>query len=255
MPISPSPQLIVLPETAERPALPFLLLRDRWRTLRITVRSDGGVTVKVPLRARIGDVLDAVHRKRAWIEAKRAFYRARLLPPPRRWAEGELFYYLGRPFRLRFAAPALTGRRRAVMARLRGNELVIRPGPAPLTPEAVRRAVEQWRQATAENLLRRRLDRLRARAGARLDVPLPALRVRSLKRRWGSCSARGEITLARQLAAVPLAHVDYVIFHELCHLRHMDHGPRFHALLEELLPGAAVRARELHLWGLEHAKD
>lgn len=259
-----APELIVLPEAAGRPALPFLLLRDRWRTLRITVRPDGGVTVKVPIRARIGDVLAAVNRKRAWIEAKRTFFRQRPLPPPRAYVEGEIFYYLGRPFRLRFTAPGTAGytgtgpgRRRAAVAQLWGSELLIRPGRAPLTPDAVRRAVEHWRQKTTESLLRRRLIRLHAQACARLGdrLPLPTLKVRSLKRRWGSCSARGEITLARQLSAVPPVYVDYVIFHELCHLRHMNHGPRFHALLDALVPGAAALARELHLWGLEHPKD
>lgn len=258
MPKTFAPELIVLPETDGRAALPVLLERDRWRTLRITVRPDGGVTVKAPVRAGIQDVLDAVTRKRAWIEAKRDFFRTRPLPPPRRYAEGELFYYLGRPFRLRFAVPA--GRRRAALARLRGNELVLYPGLTPLSPESVRRAVERWRQATAESLLRRRLARLHAEVRARMgaegeDFPHPSLRVRSLQRRWGSCSARGEITLARQLSAVPLAYVDHVILHELCHLRHMNHGPRFRALLEQLSPGAAATARALHLWGLEHPKD
>ncbi len=255
MPRPIAPELIVLPETADLPALPFLLLRDRWRTLRITVQADGSVTVKAPFRARPRDVLDAVQRKRAWIEAKRHFFRERVLPPPRLWVEGEVAYYLGRPFRLRFAEPASAGRRRAAAAKLRGKELVILPGSAPLTSDTVRRSVELWRQNTAESLLRRRLLRLYAKVRARLDVPCPTLRVRSLKRRWGSCSARGEITLARQLSAAPLAYVDYVILHELCHLRHMNHGPRFHALLEELLPDAAIRARELRLWGLEHTKD
>ncbi len=249
------PELIVLPETSALPALPFLLLRDRRRTLRITVQADGGVTVKAPFHARPRDVLDAVQRKRAWIEAKRRFFREHALPPPRLWVEGEVVYYLGRPFRLRFADPAPAGRRRAAVAELRGKELVILPGSAPLTPDAVRRSVERWRQSVAESLLRRRLSRLYTRVRARLDVPCPTLRVRSLKRRWGSCSTQGGITLARQLSAAPLAYVDYVILHELCHLWHMNHGPRFHALLEELLPGAAIRARELHLWGLEHAKD
>ncbi|MCH5278003.1 MAG: M48 family metallopeptidase [Desulfovibrionaceae bacterium] len=255
MPRPVAQERITLPETADWPALPLELTCDRWRSIRITVRPDGAVLVKAPFRARRESVLDAVQRKRGWIEAKRRFFRERGLPPPRLWAEGEILYYVGQSFRLRFDAQGRAGRRRGAVALLRGRELVIRPGNAPLTPDLARRAVEAWRQSLAESLFRRRLARLYARYAGRLGVPCPALRVRSLKRRWGSCSARGVVTLARQLSAAPLACVDYVIVHELCHLRHMNHGPRFHALLEELLPGAARLAKELQRWGLEHGRE
>lgn len=252
-----APKPLILPETAELPALPVSLLRDHCRTIRITVRPDGGVTVKAPLRLGTEALLNAILRRRSWIEAKRRFFREHAPPPPRLWTEGEIFYYVGRPFRLRLSgidAPGQPGRRGAE-AGLRGRELVLRPGNSPLTPELTRRAVERWRQNLAESLFRRRLARLYARCGERLGAPCPALRVRSLKRRWGGCSARGIMTLARQLSAAPLACVDYVIVHELCHLRHMNHGPGFYALLEELLPGAARLAKELQRWGLEHGGE
>lgn len=256
---TPAPELIVLPEADECPALTFLLVRDRFRTLRITVKPDGNVTVKAPGRARTADVLAAVQGKREWIEAKRTFFRRRCRPGPRTYEDGELFYYLGRPFQLRLVPPAQTGaptgRARLPAARLQGRELLV-AGPN-LTPDRVRKAVETWRQQTSESLLGRRLPRLHALACRVLGdaPPLPDLKVRSLKRRWGSCSTRGGITLARQLSAVPLEGVDYVILHELCHLRRMDHSPRFYELLERLLPDARARARRLHLWGLEHPKD
>lgn len=270
-PKTSAPELIVLPEADGQPALPFLLVRDRFHTLRITVKPDGSVTVKAPARTRAADILAAVEGRRAWIEAKRAFFRQRPQPEPRRYADGETFYYLGRPFRLRLlptdglsATDAAVSRtsaaesRRPVRlpsARLSGRELVVTG--TDLTPDRVRKALETWRQRTALRLLGKRLPRLHAYACQVLgdSVPLPALNVRSLKRRWGSCSVRGEITLARQLSAVPLEGVDYVILHELCHLRRMDHSPHFHALLDRLLPDARDRAQRLHVWGLEHAKD
>lgn len=247
-----APERISLPETTELPSLSFELVRDRWRSIRISVRPDGMVTVKAPFRVGRTDLLNIVQRRRNWIEAKRRFFQARTLPPPRLWAEGEYFYYVGRPFCLCFGAPVRPGRRRGAVAGLQGRKLMLRPGSATLTPDVVRRAVEKWRQSLAEKLFRHRLARLYAKFGGRLGVPCPSLRVRSLKRRWGSCSARGVVTLARQLSAAPLACVDYVIVHELCHLRHMNHGPGFHALLEELLPGATQLARALQRWGLEH---
>ena len=75
-----------------------------------------------------------------------------------------------------------------------------------------------------------------------------------MKRRWGSCSVRGEITLAAQLIAMPLPLIDYVIFHELCHLRAMNHGKAFHTLLRLLLPDKKNREESIRIWALEHPR-
>ena len=81
-----------------------------------------------------------------------------------------------------------------------------------------------------------------------------SLTVRFLRRRWGSCSVRGSITLAAQLTEMPLPLIDYVLCHELCHLRAMNHGTGFHALLRTLLPDAGEREKLIHIWGLEHPR-
>lgn len=247
---------MVLPENQAAEALPFLLLRDRWKTLRITVRPDASVVVKAPLRADKSYVLGAVLGKRDWIEAKRLFFRQRGLPPERTYQDGEIFHYLGRPFRLLLVPQdVLSSRIRRPQVRLRADRLEV--CGTNLTPESVCAAIQAWRQGVTFRLVQKRLLRLHHQACRILgdDIPTPGLRVRSLKRRWGSCSSRGEITLACQLSAVPLAGVDYVILHELCHLRRLDHSPHFHALLCRLLPDAKQRARQLQAWGLNHARD
>lgn len=255
---SPTEELMVLAKTSSFPALTFLLRRDHCRTLRIVVRPDGTVTVRAPFRTRGAEVIRIVAARRSWIEAKRAFFRQRPAPLPHRYESGESFFYLGRPYRLRLEEDAEASPRRLPVIRLRGDELVARGRH--LTPDRIRRAVRDWRKDIGKKLYGRRLRRLHERVCRILDdaPPTPGLRVRSLKRRWGSCAlkdGRGEITLALRLSAAPLACVDHVILHELCHLRHMNHSPAFHALLRRLDPEAAATARRLHLWGLEHGED
>ena len=111
-----------------------------------------------------------------------------------------------------------------------------------------------WRLDIAKLILSRRLPRLDERARAVFGDGRGAsgLTVRSLKRRWGSCSVRGQITLASRLIELPLPLIDYVICHELCHLRHMDHSPSFHAALLRLLPEARKREKEIRIWSLGH---
>ena len=102
-----------------------------------------------------------------------------------------------------------------------------------------------------------RLAALDAEARALLCDRLSAsgLTVRSLKRRWGSCSVHRQITLAAQLIELPLPLIDYVICHELCHLRHMDHSPSFHAALRRMLPDARSREKSIRIWSLEHPRS
>ena len=65
---------------------------------------------------------------------------------------------------------------------------------------------------------------------------------------WGSCSVRGNINLNLRLVTLPEALRDYVMLHELCHLKEMNHGPRFHALLESVCPGHHALEKELRTY-------
>ena len=134
----------------------------------------------------------------------------------------------------------------------------VAPAPAPETkPADIEAAFKAWRMALAKLVLSRRLARLDAEARRLFGDRAAAsgLTVRSLKRRWGSCSVRGQITLAAQLIELPLPLIDYVIGHELCHLRHMDHSPAFHAALRSLLPDAREREKRIRIWSLEHPRS
>ncbi len=68
---------------------------------------------------------------------------------------------------------------------------------------------------------------------------------------WGSCSVRGNINLNLRLVTLPQELQDYVMLHELCHLREMNHGPRFHALLESVCPGHRALAKELRSYRIQ----
>jgi len=74
---------------------------------------------------------------------------------------------------------------------------------------------------------------------------VPALALSSARTRWGSCSAQGGIRLNWRLIHLPPAIVDYVVVHELAHLRHMNHGPRFWALVESVCPEYRALRAEL----------
>lgn len=78
-----------------------------------------------------------------------------------------------------------------------------------------------------------------------MDLQYTQLKFRKMRRRWGSCSSQRVITLNKELLKLERELVDYVIVHELSHLKHMDHSPRFHALVEQYLPNSQVFRKEL----------
>lgn len=232
----------------------FLFRRDGCRTLRMTVKPDGSVCVKSPAALPLERVLSFVRSRLDWVQEKRTFF-AEHRGVPVSAEEGAPVLYLGRVFLLR-----RTPWKRHARARFVGNVLelpCLRPGADDnARAEAADRALRRWRLETAKLVLARRLERMAAMARTVLgdDAVVFSLTVRFLRRRWGSCSVRGNITLAAQLTEMPLPLIDYVLCHELCHLRAMNHGAGFHALLRTLLPDAAKRERLIHIWGLEHPR-
>ena len=228
----------------------FLFQRDGCRTLRMAIRTDGSILVKAPAGLSIENVFSFMLSRLAWIRSKRDFFVSHKGESPL-LKEGQTVLFLGRPFLL-----CPVPRTRGARAELTGHALKLPcPGTTP-SDEAVERAFRRWRRETARLVLGRRLARMERRAQIVFNdsAAVRAFAVRSLKRRWGSCSVRGDITLAEQLIAMPLPLIDYVICHELCHLRAMNHGPSFHALLRLLLPDAGEREKRIHIWSLEHPR-
>ena len=243
----PSPRKPSPPEELSLPeGLDFTLQRDHCRTLRLAVKPGGAVLVKAPAAMPLENIMGFVRTKLDWIREKRSFFLEHH-GNRTEFREGGIVHFLGRPFHL-----APVEKRRGSRPRLTADKLEL---PCRSTaPEDIEAAFTAWRMDMAKLILSRRLARLDASARAIFGDKrgISGLTVRTLKRRWGSCSVRGQITLASRLIELPLPLIDYVICHELCHLRHMDHSPTFHAALLRMLPDARKREKEIRIWSLEH---
>lgn len=202
----------------------------RRKTVAITVEPSGHVTVKAPIAAAVDQIERILERRRNWI--RRRVQRVLSLPPapaPREWVNGETHRYLGRQYRLKVepGSPAgvrLVGRyfRAAVMD--------------PSDRESVRRQMERWYLDHARGVFTRRLAELvRSTPRLALNDPPPLL-VRRLRKRWGSCSPEGRILMNVDAIKLPVGCIDYLLVHELCHLRVPHHGPEFWRLLGLCLP-------------------
>ena len=100
---------------------------------------------------------------------------------------------------------------------------------------AVRSAVEGWMRRQAKPVFEDSIER-QFHWFEQQGFVRPTLRIKKMRTRWGSLSARGYINLNMALLHYPADALDYVVMHELCHLKHMDHGPGFHALMDARMP-------------------
>lgn len=206
-------------------------IRRSARARRVGVRvdpRDGAVEVVLPRWARERDAAAAVVELRPWIDrrlAEAAAARARVE------ARGSTVPYLGGTLEL-VPEPGRTRVHR------RGDLLLVPAGDA-------RPALERWyrRQARAE------LEPRVARAAAAVGRPVARLTVRDQRTRWGSCTAAGALSFNWRLLLAPEEVLDYVVWHECCHLVVLDHSPRFWALLGRHLPGYAEPQRWLRRHG------
>lgn len=213
----------------------FVLRRSRRRTIGFTI-GDDGLRVTAPAWATLGQIDDAVREKSPWILAKLRDWhlrRERLALAQTQWRPGGELPYLGRRIRLDLSAE----RRRTAYsgdADAPGDgDMLWLPLPADADASRIRDTAQAWLQQRARAWFGARLEHFLTRTG----LTVRHWRLSSAATRWGSCSSDGSIRLNWRLIHFAPDVIDYVIAHELAHLREMNHSPDFWAEVEQILPG------------------
>lgn len=221
--------------------IPYRYCHSRRRTLGMTVRPDKSVTVRVPLRTPLSAIREFVARRGAWIARVWAQFDSQEATAGQGYGSGAPFLFQGEVYRLALE-PLERGERASVQ--LRGDRLVVATPAAP-TPAELREQVDAWYRARAGELFRERLIACHARMFPD-GQPLPALTIRPMTSRWGSYSYHTRrVTLNLNLVKLPLACLDYVICHELCHITVRHHGPAFWRLVGRHCPEYPALRRQL----------
>jgi predicted metal-dependent hydrolase len=203
---------------------------DRARRVRVSVDAAGGVEVILPRRSPASAAPAAIAELRPWIERRlQAASAVRDAIAER----GATLPYLGGQLAL-ISEPGRTRAHRS------GDDLHV-----PAEPERARAAIERWYRRAAAKEIAPRLDG----AARELGTSYSALSIRGQRTRWGSCSARGAMSFNWRLLLAPEAVLDYVVWHEACHLRVMDHSPVFWALVRRHCPGYEEQRRWLRRHG------
>ncbi len=210
---------------------------DRKQKIAIHVHPDASIQVDAPEGEDMARIHCAVLKRARWISNHVLQARAqREHVLPRSYVSGEGHFYLGRRYQLKVTDTNGAGPQVKLW---RGRILVELDERA---PDAVRRQLYRWYRERASEVFDRRLHEIAERVPWLREVP--PLRLLKMRRQWGSCSPQGAVFLNPHLVKAPRECVDYVITHELCHLKEHNHSRRYYRLLREIMPGwEPVKAR------------
>jgi predicted metal-dependent hydrolase len=202
--------------------------RDR-KTLAIHVYPDQHVEVVAPNNASIEQVFEKVKKRASWIYKKQLeFSRLQPIQPKPEYQTGETFRYLGKQFRLLI----LVGKPEIKLKHGRFQIIC----PESYTSTQREKLLISWFRNRGKYIFMERLL-LCLRDTTIIEInEIPKWGIKAMPTRWGSCTKEGKIYFNFELLSAPKPCIDYVIFHELCHLLEHNHSPQFYRLLSKVYP-------------------
>lgn len=224
--------------------LDYRLLRSKRRSIGFLI-DDDGLRITAPKWVTLAEIDNAIREKQRWIFAKlneRRERSARRLQPQMQWRDGAALPYLGAEITLRIRATQAAG----ISFDPHTRELTVCL-PADAAEQQLKDRVQGWLQAEAKRLFAERLPVY----AEKLDVSYRSFALSSATTQWGCCTADGRIRLNWRLIHFSLPLIDYVIAHELSHLREMNHSPRFWATVQSVFPEFAAAKKALR----DHAPE
>jgi len=211
----------------------FQVIRTKRKTFALVINPDGSLTVRAPLRATKKQINSLIEKHDQWIrtqqekvlEANRNFL-------PKKYTAGETFLYLGS------RAPLEIVERQAASLVLK-DKFYIASRALPSAQETFK----EWYRKQAYEVFSQRTAQHASQNGFHYNT----VRVKDMKTRWGSCSSKGNLNFNLRLVMAPLPVIDYVIIHELCHLKVKNHSKDFWSLV-----GSHMLGYKEHLSWLKH---
>lgn len=199
------------------------------KTMEIAVHPDSSVIVKAPIDSNISVIEKKITKRARWIIRQLKYFK-QFIPktPERLYLNGETHLYLGKQYRLKVSQ----GQENSV--KLSKGFFLITCHTNP-TPELAGKLLKKWYLEKAKIHFNTSLNRCWPKFSS-YAATKPKISIKHMQKRWGSLSSKGTVTLNTDLVRAPKECIDYVVTHELCHLKYRDHSPDFYKLLDYVIP-------------------
>ena len=215
-----------------------LFYADR-KTLEIAVHPNKTIVVKAPSNSSIQTIEAKVKKRARWIKRQvRYFQQFDPRTPAKSYVGGETHLYLGKKYRLKI----ISSRRNSVSLK-KGYFYVETTKDC---SEQIKSNMDRWYKERAQHHLKALFDNC-WEDFKNENVEKPKLSIKAMKKRWGSLSKNKTLSLNTELIKTPKECIEYVLFHEFCHLIEHNHGPDFYRLLDKTLPDWLKRKHKLEM--------
>ena len=214
--------------------IPYTLKRSKRRSIGLRI-DERGLTVSAPLRASEKWLLSVLLEKANWVVDKLGSWQSKKVAAIV-WEDGASIPFRGETFVLQLSPYA-----RAAQAQLQ-DEILRVPVGGEADAARIEKCVTAWYRIEALRVF----EECIAHFAPQLNVMPSALKLSSARTQWGSCTTRGVVRLNWQLVKMPLHLIDYVVVHELAHLREMNHSAAFWKVVESACPDYKACRKELH---------
>ncbi len=210
---------------------PDEIIRTKRKTISIEITQDARLLVRAPRFMPHFMINKFLKKKESWILKKRSLAQSRKKRPQIQFKTGSQFYYLGEKYSLDFNSD--TRKVDAVSRKIMMPELP--------TTEKVQEKLRSWYRKQAREIFTRRSEIYQNQ----YNFKFKKIRITSAKKRWGSCSTKGNLNFSWRLVMTPLDLIDYVIVHEMVHTEQMNHSKEFWSRVEEILPDYKARQKSI----------
>ncbi|TAL68955.1 MAG: M48 family peptidase [Bacteroidetes bacterium] len=199
------------------------LIRTNRQTMVIVIENDASVTVRAPKRVPKKEILDFVKSKKNWIVEKQREAALKVRQArAKKFVEGEMFMYLGKQYPL-----IITEETNYALKFSKGNFIL----HTKCQPTAYQIFIN-WYKKIAYKYLSQRIEYYSGISG----IKYKNIKINSAQSRWGSCGLKGTINFTWRLLLASPNIIDYVVVHELAHMKELNHSPKFWSIVKSIYP-------------------
>jgi len=211
--------------TIESGALQAQLIRSpRRKSVGIIVRN-GKVVVRAPNYVPLDEIQNFIHQKQDWIQKHLSRQEHAQHTQQKNFTNGELHFWLGKRY------PLTVNKGRPNFCEVNNQHIEVTCS-YPERSHCVQKVLERWYKQQCEALITKRVKTF----ANQLNVTPSGIAIKHYKTRWGSCNHKKQLQFNWLLIMAPLEVIDYVVIHELCHLKHFNHSPAFWQMVAKVMP-------------------